>query len=97
MTTPDSKWMEEIAQRIQRGDERSSRIEERLRDGSDRMSRIEDELAENTAITKEVRDLMTTARGFWAVGIGAGKVAAAVGALYGLVYALTHGGKPPGG
>lgn len=90
MTTPDTSWMQEI--------------EERLDRGAERMRRIEDDLARNTEITTEVRDLLDVAKGglralssLGTVAWWCGRIAAAGVALWGALYAITHGGRPPGG
>lgn len=87
---PDSAWM--------------AAIDERLANGDARMGKIEAELTRNTEATEEVRDLLAAAKGAFRVlgGIGAvarwvGGIAAAIVALWGLLYAITHGGRPPGG
>lgn len=87
---PDSEWMALIDERLARGDAR--------------MSKIEAELTRNTEATTEVLDLLTAAKGAFRVlgGIGAvarwvGGIAAAGVAVWGLLYAVTHGGRPPGG
>lgn len=77
-------------------------IHRRLDRGSERMDKMSEELAANTAITEEIRDLMTAARvGFkvlGAFGVFAkwiGMLAGAALAVYTLLYALTHGGATP--
>lgn len=86
----DSQWM--------------AAIEERLKQGDERMGRIETGLAENTAATKDVLDVMEAAKtGFRVLGhmgtaaVWVGKLAAAGSAVWAAWYAITHGGKPPGG
>jgi hypothetical protein len=87
---PDSAWM--------------ALIDERLAAGDERMRKIETELTRNTDATTEVLDLLTAAKGafrvFGAIGAGArwvGGIAAALIAVWGLLFAITHGGRPPGG
>lgn len=70
---------------------------------SERMDKFERAMEENTGMTRDIRDLMLTARtGFkvlgW-VGTGArwvGGIAAAIAAVYSLIYIIMHGGQPPG-
>jgi len=77
-------------------------IHARLDKGSDRMDRMQTELNANTEITREVRDLMNAARvGFKVLG-GLGTaakwiaaIASAAAAVWGLIYAATHGGQMP--
>lgn len=90
MGQPDSEWI--------------ALIEQRLKNGDERMGRIEAELTRNTEATTEVLDLLTAAKGAFRVlgGLGAvarwlGGIAAACVAIWGLLYAITHGGRPPGG
>lgn len=78
--------------------------EARLKSGDDRMTAIESKLDKNTTITQEVYELLLAAKGafkfFSAMGtvVGwIGKIAAAGIAIWGAFYALTHGGRPPGG
>ena len=78
--------------------------EERLKAGDERMTAFEQKLDKNTSITQEVYELLLTAKGafkfFSAMGtvVGwMGKLAAAGIAIWGAFYALTHGGRPPGG
>lgn len=88
-TSPESEWMALIDKRLEQGDQR--------------MAKIESALAFNTETTTEVRDLLTAAKGAFRVGgwIYAaarwfGGIAAALVAGWGLLYAITHGGRPPG-
>lgn len=83
---------------------RLRQIDERLDRGSQRMDLMQDELRGNTEVTTEVREILTAVRAGLRVlgGLGtaaswAGKLAAAGVALWGAFYALTHGGRPPGG
>ena len=87
---PDSEWMAQIDERLARGDAR--------------MGKIEAELTRNTETTEEVRDLLTAAKGAFkflggvsAVARWVGGVSAAAVAVWGLLYAITHDGRPPGG
>ena len=78
-------------------------IEDRLDRGSDRMKAIELELRDNTATTKEVRELLELGRnGFKVLGwIGTAArwvaaIAAAAAAVWGLFHLGDGGGRPPG-
>jgi hypothetical protein len=69
-----------------------------------RVTLIETELAANTAVTHEVRDLLTAFKGGFRVlgwlGTGlkwVGGLATACVAIYTVGYMLTHGGNLPGG
>ena len=69
----------------------------------DRLKRLEGGIAENTEITREVRDIVQTGRALFRFGEGFGRfvgwaarVAGAGAAIWAIVYAATHGGKPPG-
>lgn len=83
-------------------EDRLAGIEARLLEGSARMDRMQAELSANTAITVQVRDLLQTLRGGlrllgW-LGIAAkwiGAIAAAVTAVWALVHAAIHSGRPP--
>lgn len=67
-----------------------------------RLAIVEKSLIENTEITAEIRDIMSTAKtGFrvlgW-IGIAAKWLATmslAISSVYGVWYAITHGGKIP--
>ena len=68
-----------------------------------RLRQLESSLSENTAITSEIRDLLTAVKGGIRVlgwlGTGAkwlGAIAGAVAAIYTVAYMVTHGGRPPG-
>ncbi len=68
-----------------------------------RLTAVEADMKRNTALTQEIRDIMTAAKvGFKVLGgIGtavkwAGMIAGAAVALYSAGYALMHGGLPPG-
>jgi hypothetical protein len=83
-------------------EDRLASIEERLERGSDRMDSMQDELSANTAVTTEVRDLLTAGKGGLKVlgwfGVFAkwlGGIATAIAALWALYYAATHGGQLP--
>lgn len=83
-------------------EDRLACIEARLLDGSARMDRMEAELSANTAITVQVRDLLQALRGGLRVlgwlGVAAkwiGGIAAAVTAVWALIHALIHSGRPP--
>jgi hypothetical protein len=82
---------------------RFQEIEAQLAKGGRRMEAIERELRDNTSVTREVRELMELGRSGFKVlgwlGVAAkwvGSLAAAAAAVWALVYAATHGGKPPG-
>ena len=82
---------------------RFEEIEAQLAKGAERMTAIERELRDNTTVTREVRELMELGRNGFKVlgwlGIAAkwvGSLAAAAAAVWALVYAAMHGGKPPG-
>jgi hypothetical protein len=77
-------------------------IDQRLARGDARMASIESDLSANTAITREIRDLMDAARlglrmlgGLGQVAKWSGMVATAAVAIYTAVYMLLHGGQPP--
>lgn len=79
-------------------------VESQLRAGETRMADFEQKLDNNTALTKEIRDILDAAKGAFKVlgGLGVaavwvGKIAGAGVAIWGAFYALTHGGRPPGG
>jgi hypothetical protein len=81
---------------------RFAEIEAQMAKGAERMEAIERELRDNTQVTREVRELMVLGRNGFKVlgwfGIAAkwvGSLAAAVAAVWALVYAALHG-KPPG-
>lgn len=83
MPTPDTRWGEEIEQRL---------------------DQLQADLQRNTAATEEVRDLLEAAKGAFRAlnGIGivvrwVGGIAGAGVAIWGAIYAITHGGRPPGG
>jgi hypothetical protein len=82
---------------------RFSEIDAQFAKGAERMAAIERELQNNTQVTREVRELMELGRNGFKVlgwfGVAAkwvGSLAAAVAAVWALVYAAMHGGKPPG-
>jgi hypothetical protein len=77
-------------------------IDQRLARGDTRMASIEADLASNTAITREIRDLMDAARmglrmlgGLGQAAKWCGVLATAAVALYTAGYMLLHGGQPP--
>ena len=88
--------------------ERFKAIEDRLAEGSDRMGRIEKAQTEisaslnsNTDMTSDIKGAIEAAKaGFKVLGwIGGvfkwlGAIAGGVAAIWALVYAMTHGGKP---
>lgn len=68
------------------------------------MRSVQTELSTNSAVTVEVRDILSAARGafkfFGWLGLvikWVGGIAAACTSLYVLAYMATHGGKPPVG
>lgn len=74
-----------------------------LQRGDTRMGSLETELKGNSAVTAEVRDILSVAKVGLRVlgGVGmlvrwCGYVAAACAAIYSAWYIATHGGKPPG-
>lgn len=78
-------------------------INHRLDAGAHRMNAMQTELTANTAVTSEVRDILDAAHSGLRVLGGLGKFAAWLGklaagavAIWGAIYALTHGGHPPG-
>lgn len=104
MPTPDTRWGEEIEDRLDRGSERMQRIEAELARQTEQLTQLQASLAKNTEVTQEIRDLFDAARGAFRAlnGIGIafgwlGRLAAAGVAIWGAIYAITHGGRPPGG
>ena len=104
MPTPDTRWGEEIELRLDRGSERMQRIEAELARHTEQLDQLQADLQRNTAATEEVRDLLEAAKGAFRAlnGIGivvrwVGGIAGAGVAIWGAIYALTHGGRPPGG
>ena len=104
MPTPDTTWGDDIESRLNRGDDRMKRIEADLSWLTDHVADMQAELRRNTTATVEVRDLLDAAKGAFRAlnGLGIafgwlGRVAAAGVAIWGAFYALTHGGRPPGG
>jgi hypothetical protein len=82
-------------------EERLDAIEQRLQRGSEHMALIDGAIAENTTLTREVRDVLDAFKGGMKVlgwlgtGMGwLGKIAAAVVAIWGFIYAITHNGSP---
>lgn len=72
--------------------------------GTTKMAAVEHELTENSSTTREVRDILGAAKGFFRLAgwVGnavrwGGYIATAVVAIYGGWYVITHGGRPPGG
>lgn len=83
-------------------EDRLAAIEASLRDGSVRMDSMQAELSANTAITVQVRDLLQALRGGLRVlgwlGVAAkwtGGIAAAATAVWALIHAALHSGRPP--
>lgn len=104
MPTPDTRWGEEIETRLDNGSERMGRIEAELTQQTAQLQRLQQDMQRNTEATEEVRDLLAAAKGAFralnAIGIVVrwiGSLAAAGVAIWGAVYAITHGGRPPGG
>lgn len=99
----DAANVQHIIRRFEADEAWRRAIEDRLDRGSDRMKAIEDELRQNTDTTREVRELMELGRSGFKVlgffGVAAkwvGAIAAAFVSVWGLIYTITHGGKPPG-
>lgn len=70
-------------------------IRNRLDSGDRRMTRIEEQIAENTDLTKDIRDALVFGRVGTRIIKWSGAIAGACLSMYGVFYALTHGGKPP--
>lgn len=92
----------DVHKRLENGDQRFESIEKVQRDQAEQLLKQGEALNENTAITKEVRDILDTAKtGFKVLGgLGAfGKwvmyVAGGVTAVWGLITAILHGVPPP--
>lgn len=74
----------------------------RLDRGDERMTRIEDRITENTDLTRDIRDLMDAGRAGlrvleW-IGTAAkwlGLIASACMGVYAVAWTATHGGRPP--
>ena len=104
MASPDTRWGDNIEDRLDSGDERMERIEADLSRLADHVASLHAELQRNTVTTTEVRDLLDAAKGAFRALDGMGRVLAWVGriaaagvAIWGAIYAITHGGRPPGG
>ena len=104
MPTPDTRWGEEIETRLDKGSERMKRIEAELTRQTAQLQQLQQDMQRNTEATEEVRDLLAAAKGAFralnAIGIVVrwiGSLAAAGVAIWGAIYAITHGGRPPGG
>lgn len=104
MPTPDTRWGDEIEQRLDRGSERMARIEAELAQQTEQLKQLQQDMQRNTQATEEVRDLLSAAKGAFRAldGIGIvvrwiGGIAGACVAIWGAIYAITHGGRPPGG
>ena len=104
MPTPDTRWGEEIETRLDKGSERMERIEAELTQQTAQLQQLQQDMQRNTEATEEVRDLLAAAKGAFRAldGMGrvlawAGRIAAAGVAIWGAIYAITHGGRPPGG
>lgn len=109
-TPPNTDWadldarLSRIELHAERTDKRLERGDERLERGDERMGRIEDAIAKNTELTQTIADWFATGKTVIKVGSGLGsfagwaaKLISFVAAVWGLVYAATHGGaKPPG-
>ena len=94
--------MNDPTTRLPTDTERLAAIEARLERGSQHMDLIDQAMLENTALTQEIRDILTTAKtGFRVLGgLGTlvkwtGMVAGGLLALYTAIYALAHGGATP--
>lgn len=82
--------------------ERLAAIERRLDRGSERMGAIESDVAENTAITREIRELLELCRSglrilgyLGAVARWAMPIVGLCGVAYGWYQAIRHGSAPP--
>ena len=100
----DTNWGDQIEDRLDRGSERMARIEAELARHTEQLNQLQVSLAANTEATEEVRDLLDAAKGAFRAlnGLGIafgwlGRIAAAGVAIWGAIYAITHGGRPPGG
>lgn len=78
-------------------------VKDCLQKGDRRMGSLETELRDNSAVTAEVRDILSVAKVGLRVlgGVGvlvrwAGYLAAAGASLYAAWHMIKHGGKPPG-
>jgi hypothetical protein len=69
--------------------------ERRVGDIEQRMAGMETLLTENTAVTREIRDVVIAGRVVTRVVKWVGSVALAFGALYGIWYQFTHDGRLP--
>jgi hypothetical protein len=69
--------------------------ERRVGDIEQRMAGMETLLTENTAVTREIRDVVTAGRVFTRVFKWAGSIALAAGALWAAWYQITHDGQLP--
>jgi hypothetical protein len=63
----------------------------------ERLIKIDAALAENTSVTKTIQSAVTAGRVFTMVIRWVGVIAAAAGAIWGVIYMAMHGGQPPGG
>lgn len=100
----DTNWGDQIEGRLDRGSERMARIEAEIARHTQQLNQLQVSLAANTETTEEVRDLLGAAKGAFRAlnGLGIafgwlGRIAAAGVAIWGAIYAITHGGRPPGG
>lgn len=75
--------------------ERLGGTERRVGDIEQRMQGMEQLLTENTAVTREIRDVVTAGRVFTRVVKWAGALAIAGSALYAAWHQFTHGGELP--
>lgn len=94
--------LEDIRVRLQRGADRMDRLERGYRELKGGQATISGQLFENTRLTKEnteittqVRDLMTTGRMGTKLIKWAGGMAIAGAAIWSAVYAALHNGKLP--
>lgn len=83
--------------------DRLTAVEACLSVGTDRMDSMHAELAANTAVTQEVRGILTAAKGAFTVlgWLGlvikwVGGIATAAIGIYTIIYMATHNGRLPG-
>jgi hypothetical protein len=75
----------------------TSQMQTMLAEMSGHLKAQREELADNTEITQSVRDAVTAGRVAGHLIKWAGVIAAAISAVYGAWWAVTHIGHPPGG
>lgn len=104
MPHPDTQWSEGVEDQIFRVNAQMDRMEVDIHRLAGQLAALQDDLRDNSATTAEIRDLLDAARGAFRFLNGVGVVVRWVGgiagaglAIWGAVYAITHGGRPPGG